>query len=84
MDTVTNTAWQRKGSCVIFDQKILGSFIAGGAVDFSKAGSLLIQGVSGCTPIAGRTILISGLKTVIETMESQETEDFCVAGYVRY
>lgn len=32
MDTITNTVWQRKGSCVIFDQKSLGPFISEGAV----------------------------------------------------
>ena len=32
METISNNVWQRRGSCVIFDQKSLGSFISDGTV----------------------------------------------------
>ncbi len=76
MDTITNTVWQRKGSSVIFDQKSLGPFISNGAVISLRQALSWAKGLPSVPPAPGRTILISGLETVIETMEPQAAEDF--------
>lgn len=76
MDTITNTVWQRKGSCVIFDQKSLGPFISEGAVISLRQALAWSKGLPANSPVPGRTLLISGLETVIETMVPQEAEDF--------
>jgi len=76
MDTITNTVWQRKGSCVIFDQKSLGPFISDGAVISLRQALSWSKGFPAVPPVPGRTILISGLETIIETMEPQEAENF--------
>jgi len=76
MDTISNNVWQRRGSCVIFDQKSLGSFISDGSVISLRQALTWSRGLPADPPVPGRTILISGLETVIETTEPQEAEDF--------
>jgi len=76
MDTITNTVWQRKGSSVVFDQKSLGPFIAGGAVVSLRQFLSWSEELPATAPVSGRTLLVSGLETVIETMEPEETEAF--------
>lgn len=76
MDTITTTVWQRKGSCIIFDQKSLGRFISDGAVISLRQVLSWSKRLPAVSPVPGRTILISGLETIIETMEPQEAEDF--------
>ncbi len=82
MDTITNTVWQRKGSCVIFDQKSLGPFIAGSAVISLRQALYWAKELPAVPPVPNRTIVISGLETVIETMEPQKAEDF-LCGRIR-
>ena len=76
MDTISNNVWQRRGSCVIFDQKSLGTFISDGAVVSLRQALAWSKELPTNPPVPGRTIIISGLETVIETMEPQEAEDF--------
>lgn len=76
MDIISNNVWQRRGSCVIFDQKSLGSFISDGAVVSLRQALAWSKELPADPPVPGRTILISGLETIIETMEPQEAEDF--------
>ena len=76
MDTISNNVWQRRGSCVIFDQKSLGSFIAAGAVISLRQALAWSKGLPDHPPVPGPTLLISGLETVIETMAPEAAEDF--------
>jgi len=76
MESISNSVWQRRGSCVIFDQKSLGSFIADGSVISLRQALTWSKGLPASPPVPGRTILISGLETVIETTEPQKAEDF--------
>lgn len=76
MDKVSNTTWQRKGSSIVFDQKSLGPFIADGSVVSLRQALAWAKGIPANPPVPGRTILISGLETVIETMNPLEAEDF--------
>lgn len=76
METISNTVWQRKGSCIVFDQKSLGPLIADGSV-ISLRQMLSWPNILPASPLGdGKTILISGLETIIETMDIQEAEDF--------
>ncbi len=76
MDTISNTVWQRRGSSVIFDQKSLGRFIREEAVISLRQALAWMNGLPSVPPISGKTILISGLETLIETLPSDEAEDF--------
>ena len=76
MDTISNNVWQRRGSCVVFDQKSLGAFIADGAVVSLRQVMAWAKAIPANPPVPGRTILISGLETVLETMDPPEAEDF--------
>ena len=76
MDSISTTVWQRKGSCIIFDQKSLGPFISEGGVISLRQALAWTKSMPANPPVPGRTILVSGLETVIETMEPLEVEDF--------
>lgn len=78
MDTISNNVWQRRGACVIFDQKSLGPFISDGSVVSLREALSWFKGLPAAPPVHERTILISGLETVIETMEPQDAEDFLI------
>lgn len=76
METISNTVWQRKGSCIVFDQKSLGPYIADGSVISLRQMLSWTNELPNNPPVPGKTILISGLETIIETMAAQEAEDF--------
>ena len=76
METISNTVWKRKGSCIVFDQKSLGPFIADGSVISLRQMLTWTKGLPANPPVPGKTILISGLETIIETMDTREAEDF--------
>jgi len=76
MEAISTTVWKRKGSCVIFDQKSLGPFIADGAVISLRQALVWLKDIPAAPPVPGRTLLISGLETVIETLDSSEAEYF--------
>jgi len=76
MDTVSNTAWQRKGSSIVFDQQSLSPFIADGSVVSLRKMLSWRNSLPPQPPVQAKTVLISGLETIIETMEPQEAEAF--------
>ena len=76
MEEISNTVWQRKGSCIVFDQKSLSPFIANGSVISLRQILSWTDGLPINPPVPGKTILVSGLETIIETMEPQDVEDF--------
>lgn len=76
METISNTVWQRKGSSIVFDQKSLGPFIADDSVISLRQMLSWKTGLPTNPPVPGKTILISGLETMIETMEAPEAEEF--------
>jgi len=76
MESISTTVWQRKGSSVIFGQKSLGAFISDGSVVSLRQALAWFKGLPANPPVPGRTILVSGLETVVETMEPREAEDF--------
>ena len=79
MDTITNTVWQRKGSCIIFDQKSFIPFISNGSmVPLSLALTWSIDPPDN-PGVSGHTILVSGLETIIETMTPLDAEDFLIS-----
>ena len=76
METISNTTWQRKGSSIVFDQQSLSPFIVNGSVISLRQILSWTNGYPVDPPVPGKTILISGLETIIETMEIAEAETF--------
>jgi hypothetical protein len=75
MESVSATLWQRKGSCVVFDRHALGPLIeAGCIISLRQALSWTTTSLPAEPP--GRSILISGLETILQTLPPQETHDF--------
>ena len=78
MNTISNDVWKRKGSSVIFDQQSLAPFISSDAM-ISLRVFLQWQGrLPPDPPVPDRTILISGLETVLETLHPEEANDFLI------
>jgi hypothetical protein len=78
MDTISNTVWQRRGSCILFDQKSLAPFVKDGAVISIREALSWMTGLPSSSPVEGKTILICGLETIIETLPDDEIDDFLV------
>jgi hypothetical protein len=76
MEKISSSVWQRKGSCVVFDKKSLGGLISAGAVISLREALSWSRVIPVVPPVAGRTILVSGLETVLEVVEPQDAEDF--------
>ena len=82
MESISSSIWQRRGSSVVFDKTSLGGLIYAGAVISLREALGWLKGIPENPPVAGRTILVSGLETVIEVMDPQDAEDF-LTGRVR-
>ncbi|MGC9194425.1 MAG: hypothetical protein ACP5IL_03105 [Syntrophobacteraceae bacterium] len=76
METISNTVWQRKGSCVVFDRKSLGGLIYDGSLISLREAMSWSKETPSSPPVSGRTLLVSGLETVIEVADPQDAEDF--------
>ncbi len=76
MQEISSTSWQRKGSSVVFNQASLGPLISGGAmISLRQALGWMAEWPSQ-PPVPGKTVLVSGLETIIEVMEPDEVEVF--------
>jgi len=78
METISNTVWQRKGSCILFERESLAPFVKNGAVISLREALGWIKEFPSKQPVAGKTIVICGLETMIETLPEDEIDDFLV------
>jgi len=78
MDTISNTVWQRRGSSILFDQESLAPFVKDGAVISLREALSWMRGLPSAPPVEGKTIVVCGLETVIETLPDDEIDDFLV------
>ena len=76
MDATSTTVWQRRGSAVVFDKASLGGFISTGALVSLRQALTWSSELPATPPVPGRTILVSGLETVLETMAPTKAEAF--------
>ncbi|MBF0302144.1 MAG: hypothetical protein HQK73_03820 [Desulfamplus sp.] len=76
MDTISNTVWQRKGSSVIFDQDSLAPFVKDEAVVSLREALSWMKKLPTTPPVKGKTIVVCGLETMIETLPEDEIDDF--------
>lgn len=76
MDPISSSVWQRKGSCVVFDQESLGPLIAVGALVSLRTFLGWHRQMPATPPVPGKTVLVSGLETVLETFAAAEADDF--------
>jgi len=78
MDTISNTVWQRRGSCFIFDQESLSSFIKDGVVISLREAMSWMNMLPPSPPVGGSTIVVCGLEAMIETLAEDEIDTFLV------
>lgn len=78
MNNISIDVWKRKGSSVIFDQSSLAPLISADVQislrEFLSWGNAL----PATPPISQKSILVSGLETILETMEPIEANTFLV------
>jgi len=78
MDSISNTVWQRKGSCILFDQDSLGPFVKDGVIISFREALGWMKGFPAVPPVKGQTIVICGLETMIETLPDDEIDDYLI------
>ena len=78
MDTISNTVWQRRGSCILFDQENLAPFVKDGAVISLRDALGWMKAFPSTPSVKGKTIVVCGLETMIETLSDDEIDDFLV------
>ena len=78
MDTISNTVWQRKGSCIIFDRESLAPFVTHGAVISLRDALGWMKVFPSVPPVDGKTLVICGLETVIETLPEDYIHEYLV------
>ncbi len=76
MDTISTSVWQRKGSSVVFDKDSLVPLISSNAMISLREVLSWSKSMPAVPPVPGRTILVSGLETIVETMAPIEAEAF--------
>lgn len=76
MQEISSTIWQRKGSSVVFHQESLGPLISAGSLVSLRTALGWIPEWPSDPPVPARTVLVSGLETILETMEPGEAEEF--------
>jgi hypothetical protein len=76
METISNSVWQRKGSSIVFDQISLGPFIEKGSIISLRQLMSWAAGLPANSPVSGKTILVAGLETVVETMAYPDVDNF--------
>lgn len=74
MDALSATVWQRRGSCVVFDRRALGPLIEAGGIISLRQALAWTTALPAAPP--GRSILVSGLETILQTLPAGETHDF--------
>ena len=72
MDTMTTDAWRRRGSGIIFDRESLADFIADDRIISLRQALAWLEGLPAEAP--GRTIVIAGLETVLDTGTPEQAE----------
>ena len=76
MDTISNTVWQRKGSSIIFNEDSLAPFVKDGAVIPLREALSWMKAFPSVPPVDGKTIVVCGLETMIETLPEGDIHDF--------
>ena len=73
MNDMDATTWKRRGSSIVWSPDLLGSLITDGSVlPLRTALCWMTNGFPDDTPDGGKTVLIGGLQTVLETAGSTE------------
>ena len=73
MKDMDATTWMRRGSSIVWSPKLLGSLITDGSVvPLRTALCWMMDGFPDDPPDEGKTVLIGGLQTILETAGSTE------------
>ena len=75
MKDMDATTWKRRGSSIVWSPDLLGSLITDGSVGpLRTALCWMTDGFPDDTPNGGKTVLIGGLQTVLETIGTNEEQ----------
>lgn len=84
MQEMTSSAWQRRGSSVVFHPQLLGPLIHDGCLISLRTALGWLKDWPADPPGNGSTVLVGGLEAVLEVMEPEEAEEFLRARMRRW
>lgn len=76
MRDISSSAWQRRGSSIVYHRNLLVPLIAGGAMVSLREALTWVKNWPSDPPNGGNTVLIAGLETCLEVMVASEAENF--------
>lgn len=76
MRDMSSSAWLRRGSSIVFDRFTLGPLISGGALVSMREALRWMNAWPAEPPGNGSTVLVCGIETLLDVMESVEAENF--------
>ena len=76
MRDMSSSAWNRRGSSVVFDPLPLGPLIEAGALVSMREALRWMNDWPAQPPVNSRTVLVCGIETFLEVMKPEEAEMF--------
>lgn len=76
MHDMSSSAWQRRGSSVVYSRHMLGPLIAAGCLVSLREALGWLRQWPDAPPGNGHTVLVGGLETCLEVLSTGEAEDF--------
>lgn len=76
MRTLTNDAWRRQGSSIIFDAEEIQRLLDENAMVSLRTFFSWDRDIPPEAPVPGQTVLICGLETVLDTLTEKEAQEF--------
>ena len=76
MNTISNDAWKRQGSSIIFDAEEIQKLLNENAMVSLRTFLSWDKDIPENAPISGQTVLICGLETVLDTLKENEAQEF--------
>jgi hypothetical protein len=76
MREMSSSAWQRRGSSVVYHRHMLGPLIAAGCLMSLREALGWLHNWPDAPPGNGQTVLVGGLETSLEVLSPAEAEDF--------
>ena len=76
MRTLSNDAWRRQGSSIIFDTEEIQKLLNENAMVSLRTFFSWDKNIPSEAPVLGQTVLICGLETVLDTLSEEEAQEF--------
>ena len=76
MNTLSNDAWKRQGSSILFDAEEIQKLLNENAMVSLRTFFSWDRNIPTDAPVPGQTVLICGLETVLDSLSEREAQEF--------